>query len=459
VRSLTLKLTLAFLMVSLTGIALVAVIIWAITTIEFNRFLSANSLSTYTTTVTNYYKAHGSWDGVADFLLEQGLLSPTPLPADDAQSSQPPNLNGAPPSPFVLVDQNGKVVAAAGHFHQGDTLSIDRFQQYVAINVNNQLVGYVLDTGGLPRPNLFEQRYINQTKLALVYASLGAVLIAVFLGLVLARSITRPVKELTAASHAMAGGQFDQKVAVRSRDELGELTQTFNTMSADLENARRLRQQMTADIAHDLRTPLSVITGYLEGMKDGVLKPTNTRLEAMYNEAVYLRRLVEDLRTLSLADAGELSLNCQPSQPEEIIERLATTFQFEVEQKGIRLKHSIEAALPTVCVDLERMQQALGNLVSNALRYTPAGGEITLSAGKKADVVQFEVKDTGIGISSEVLEHIFDRFYRGDDSREEGGSGLGLAIAKSIVEAQGGKIHAFSAGPGSGSQFTITFPC
>jgi signal transduction histidine kinase len=312
-------------------------------------------------------------------------------------------------------------------------------------------------TGRAPNPNPFAERYINQTNLALVYASLGAVLIAVLLGLFLAQTITRPVKELTAASRRMAKGDLEQRVSVRSRDELGELTRTFNTMSADLELARQLRQQMTADIAHDLRTPLSVITGYLEGIKDGILKPTPARLEAMYDEAIYLQRLVDDLRTLSLADAGELSLNCQLTPPGEILERLATAFQHQVDQKQISLEVSVEKGLQPIQVDPERMQQVFGNLVSNALRYTPAGGQITLSARREAGAIRFGVKDTGAGMTREALEHIFDRFYRGDDSRQEGGSGLGLAIAKSIVELQGGTIHAASAGPGAGSQLTVEF--
>jgi signal transduction histidine kinase len=459
VRSLTLKLTLAFLLVSLLGIALVAAIIWGFTYIQFNRFLTASGLNEYTATVTSYYAAHGSWEGVTDALLEEGLL-PTPPSAtlQPGRLIDPPDL-ASPPHPFVLVDQNGRVITATGPFHAGDQLSIAQFQENVAIKGNNQVVGYVLVTGGPNHLNPIEERYINQTKLAMVYATLGAVLIAVLLGFFLARTITRPIKELTAATGAMARGQLDQKVAVRSRDELGELTSTFNTMSADLEQARCQRQQMTADIAHDLRTPLSVITGYLEGMKDGVLKPTPARFEAMYAEALYLQRLVEDLRTLSLADAGKLSLNCQPVQPGQVIERLGAAFQHQVEQKQLVLRQSVENGLPLIQVDPERMQQVLGNLVSNALRYTPTGGEIALSARREANTILLEVEDTGAGIPAQALGHVFDRFYRGDDSRQEGGSGLGLAIAKSMVELQGGAINAFSAGPGTGSRFTIQFPC
>jgi signal transduction histidine kinase len=175
----------------------------------------------------------------------------------------------------------------------------------------------------------------------------------------------------------------------------------------------------------------------------------------MYDEAIYLQRLVEDLRTLSLADAGELSMNRQPTQPGDIIQRLAAAFQHQAEQNQIELKTAVDTDLPAVNIDPERMQQALGNLVSNAIRYTPAGGEILLSARREDGHIQIEVKDTGSGIPSDMLPHIFDRFFRGDDSRQEGGSGLGLAIARSIAELEGGKITATSQGPGAGSQFTI----
>lgn len=457
--SLTFKLTLAFLVVSLTGIALVAALVWSITATEFNRFVNDRGLSDYTTMAKNYYQAHQSWSGVADTLHIQNA------PAQNAPASQPDNPSSAgpgasfqPPQPYILVDQNGQVLASAGPVKEGQQVPINNFQQHVAITVNSKTVGYVLVTGRGVHPDPFEARFLQRTNQALILAALGAVLIAVLLGLILARSLTRPIRELTAATSAMASGHLNQQVRVRSRDELGELTQTFNKMSADLEHSNQLRRQMTADIAHDLRTPLSVITGYLEGLKDGVVKPTPRRFAAMHDEAIYLQRLVEDLRTLSLADAGELSMNRQPVQPGELIERLASSFQHQAEQNHIALRTAVEAPLPLVNIDPERMQQALGNLVSNALRYTPEGGEIVLSARQVDGQLQMEVKDTGSGIEASDLEHIFDRFYRGDDSRQEGGSGLGLAIAKSIIELHGGHISAASKGLGAGSLFTIQLP-
>ena len=455
-NSINFKLTLAFLIVGLTGIALVAILVWGVTSNEFNRFVNNRSLSDYTTVAKTYYVAHHSWSGVSDSLRQFN----TSIQSNQTGNGPgPEGVNGPPPQPYLLVDQNWVVVAPGGPFKLDEKVSADHFQSHVAITVNNTTVGYVLVTGRPVRPNSFESSFLQRTSTALLLAALGAAAIALLLGFFLARSITRPIRELTAATRDMAAGHLNQQVPVRSKDELGELTQNFNQMSADLEHSNQLRRQMTADIAHDLRTPLSVITGYLEGLKDGVIKPTPKRFTAMYDESIYLQRLVEDLRTLSLADAGELSLTRQPILPGEIIHRLADTFQHQADINQVHLQTAVDAQLPAINIDPERMQQALGNLVSNALRFTPSGGEIVLSARQEDDHIQMEIKDSGSGIEADELPHVFDRFYRGDESRHDGGSGLGLAIAKSLIELQGGQISASSAGPGTGSVFTIQFPC
>jgi signal transduction histidine kinase len=459
VRSLSVKLTLSFLLVSLTGIALVAALVWGITYIEFNRFLTDRGLNAYTTSATNYYKDNKSWDGIENYLAEQGLAFSRQQQENNNGQNQIPNIEKPPPEPFVLVDSNGLVLVGSRPLHTGEQVTISNYQQNVPIKVDEKVVGYVLVTGRPPDLNPLEQRFLARTNQALILAAIIGSLIAVLLGLFLARTITHPIHELTLASRDMAKGRFNQKVTVRSKDELGELTKTFNQMSADLEHANQVRQQMTADIAHDLRTPLSVITGYLEGLKDGVIKPTPNRFNAMYDEALYLQRLVEDLRTLSLADAGELSLNRQPVQPGEIIEKLAAAFQLEASKNQIQLTTKVDEDLPALNLDPERIQQALSNLMSNAIRHTPEGGEILLQARRVDGCVHLEVIDSGEGISDDMLPHIFDRFYRGDSSRQEGGSGLGLAIAKSIVEIQGGSISATSQGAGAGSSFIIQMPC
>ena len=304
-----------------------------------------------------------------------------------------------------------------------------------------------------------EQRYLDRINQALLWAGLAAGAIAIVLGILLARTLTRPVRELTTAARAMAKGDFKQTVPVRSKDELGELATAFNQMSVDLDQANQARRQMTADVAHDLRTPLTVLSGYLESMQDGVLEPTPARLALLNNEVQHLNRLVDDLRTLSLADAGELSLHRQPVSPTTLLARVASSFEHPAAQKGVALKTEIAPDLPEINVDTERMVQVLSNLVSNALKHTPEGGEIRMAASAEPEAVMIRVEDTGSGITPEALPFVFKRFYRGDTSRqrEDGDSGLGLAIARSIVEAHGGKIMVESE-LGVGTNFTITLP-
>jgi signal transduction histidine kinase len=283
--------------------------------------------------------------------------------------------------------------------------------------------------------------------------------IAVLLGIILARTLTQPVRDLTHAIQAMSRGELRQEVPVRSADELGTLTETFNQMSADLAHANELRRQQIADIAHDLRTPLTVITGYIEALRDGVLKPTPARFETMNTEAQHLKRLVDDLRTLSLADAGELPMQIERVAPRALLDRLAAAYAPQAAARQITLAVSAASEAPDILVDPERMAQVLGNLVTNALRHTPSGGRIDLSAQSQGQAVILVVQDTGEGMPADVLPHVFDRFYRGDAARsqQDGESGLGLAIAKSIVEAHGGTITAAST-PGHGTTFTITLP-
>ena len=360
---------------------------------------------------------------------------------------------------FALADRDGIVVLPAGPYRVGDRVPADELARGAGIEVEGQVVGTALATGHIPALAPMEERYLARTNRASLYATLAAILIALVLGVFLARTLTRPLRELTAAARAMARGELKQQVPVRSRDELGDLAAAFNQMSADLVHANHLRLQMTADIAHDLRTPLTVIAGYLEALRDGVLSPSPDRFETMYQESQHLKRLVEDLRTLSLADAGELTLNAEPVPPGIILEQAAAAYRHLAEQKGITLHLELGPQLPTIRVDPDRMAQVLGNLISNALRYTPAGGQVTLAAQRQADHVALTVQDTGVGVAPEELPHIFDRFYRADESRQaaEEESGLGLAIAKSLTEACGGAISVESM-PGEGTKFTIVCP-
>jgi signal transduction histidine kinase len=288
---------------------------------------------------------------------------------------------------------------------------------------------------------------------------LATTAIAIILGILLSRNLTSPIRELTAATQAMSEGNFGKQVSVRSQDELGELAHSFNKMSADLANSINARRRMTADIAHELRTPLSLILGHAEAVHDGVLPPSPENFEIIREEAGRLEHLVDDLRTLSLADAGELSIEKQSIDLVKLLKDMASVYQHRVQQKAVALELELAAELPSVQADANRITQVITNVLDNALRYTPENGKVILSVKPTRDGVQISIKDSGPGVDGEKVNRIFDRFYRVDDSRNrgEGGSGLGLAIAKSIVQAHGGQIWAES-DPGEGVSVFIVLP-
>ncbi len=467
-RSLTFKLTRAFLIVSITGAVLAMFLARWMMVQAFNQLVLDQTQTDFVTTVTVYYQTNGSWEGMLEYFR---LRNTTPLPGALGQPQPiprgqlpPPNAPGLQPNPrafvFMLADPNGIVIIPIAPYRPGDVIPVTELAEGAPIEVDGQVVGVVVASGEPPALGERETSYLASTNRALIYAGAAAAAVALFLGVFLARSLARPLRELTAATRQIAKGALQQRVPVRSQDEMGELAAAFNQMSADLERANEIRRQMTADIAHDLRTPLSVLGGYIEAMQDGILPPTAERLATMHTEIQHLIRLVDDLRTLSLADAGELSLNLVSLSPADLFGRVRNVYQHTAEQQGVAIEIDAPASVPGVSLDPDRMTQVLGNLVSNALRYTPAGGRITLSAKAQGGGVALMVEDTGQGIPADMLPHIFDRFYRGDESRQQkdGESGLGLAIAKSIVEAHGGSIRADSAGAGKGSIFVITLP-
>ena len=445
---LTLKLSLAFLLVSLIAIGLAAAFVWFTTASDFNQYLVDQRQAEFVAAASEYYRTHGNWQGVDAALRQTGLLPPPAQPGTD-----PP-----PPQPFALVNQDREVIVASGDFPVGQKVQKGILARGIGIESSGLVVGTVLTSGQKPARSQIEEKYLDSINRSLLVAALGSAVIAFLIGLFLARSLTRPVSDLTAAAHALAQGQLDQQVPVRSADELGELARAFNQMSADLQRLNRARQQMTADIAHDLRNPLTVIGGYLEALQDGKLKATPERFATLQAEVQQLQRLVDDLRTLALADGGELALRRQPVDPAELLAQTAAAYQAQADEAEVALLVTAGADLADFPLDPERMQQVLGNLVSNALRHTPPGGQVRLAAAGVPGGLEIRVSDTGSGIEPEILPYIFERSYRGDEARGEGHSGLGLSIARSIVELHGGKIEASSAGAGQGAEFRIVLP-
>ncbi|MBX2997337.1 MAG: HAMP domain-containing histidine kinase [Caldilineaceae bacterium] len=439
-RSLSVKLILAFLLVALTGTLLAAFFVNQRTAREFDRFVANRYEADLLVELTRRYQEFGSWEGF-DSIVVRG------------------RHDEVVPAPVTLLDTDRRVIYSP-IYPAGQQLSAQESRQALPVKDGGETVGWVLfpraEAQGI-NPNSPEATFLRSVQNAILWGSLVAVLVALLLGIFLARTLTHPLRELTEATRSLARGALGQQVPVRSSDELGELTASFNQMSADLAQSVQQRRQMTADIAHDLRTPLSVILGYTEALSDGKIPGAPEIYTVIHGEAQHLQRLIEDLRILSLADAGELTLNRQQMSPAALLERTAAAYTVKAQEKEIDLRMEVSEDLPRISVDPERMAQVLGNLVSNAIRHTPHGGHVVLSADAKDGRVFIHVQDSGEGIAPEDLPHIFNRFYRGNAARVqiEGESGLGLAIVRSLIEAHGGAISVEST-PNIGTIFTAT---
>lgn len=452
-RSLVWKFTLAFWVVSLVGVVLVAVL--AVVLVQersadledrINRDVVANAL-------IRYYNNNGDL--------------PSRRNVSDALSIRD-NIN------WLVIDEKERIILSSSRDPRRPNDS--SVQSATPLIAGDEEIGRLIlltqrgSNGQMEREiSAARAEFLDSFWQSLAFGAVGATALSLLAGILFSRQLTRPIQDLTQATRAVAKGDLDQQVRVQSHDELGELAQAFNQMGHDLADAQRARRQMTADIAHDLRTPLAVIQGHTEGLLDGVLPPTDATFSIIHDESLRLNRLIEDLRTLSLADAGNLPLLKRLSDPQALLERTVVVHKPLADERGVALELNIDGTLPDVDIDSDRMAQVLDNLVSNALRYTHADGTVTLSSHvatsqlSQQTTLFITVEDTGQGISAEDLPHIFDRFYRADKARQRrsgksiGGSGLGLAIAQSVVQQHGGQIQAFSR-LGEGTTFTISLP-
>ena len=281
----------------------------------------------------------------------------------------------------------------------------------------------------------------------LIWATLAALALALLLSYLMTKRVLRPLAQMTRISRELAAGNFANRVEVVTRDEVGQLGAAFNRMADSLAQLEQLRKNMVTDVAHELRTPLTNLRGYLEGLSDGVVPPTRATFRMLESEIMRLVHLVDDLQQLTKAESARAFLQRRNLSVATLIDQLHTLFDPRFQAKQIPLMVHIEPSDLQVYADLDKLLQALRNLLENAWRYTPAGGEVEISATASAEGVEISISNSGPGISAEDLPFIFERFFRADRSRsrEQGGAGIGLSIVKELIEAHGGQVGAESA--------------
>lgn len=443
INSLNFRLLLAFALVIVVTIGSVFFFTYWTTRSEISQFgerMELMQARRVEAELSTYYYRQGSWEGIQPFVAQWG------------------NLYGRR---IILTDNDGVVVADSKGELLGKAYEADMPGIPMSPPWEKGAIGILYLGPGVPPE-------IDIASLHIVYGAIGrffiwgglvAVAIALLLTFVLSWRILAPVKALTQAARRLGKGDFSQRVHVRDKGEVGELAQSFNSMASDLERAEQLRRNMVADAAHELRTPLSNIRGYLEAIRDGIKKPDSDTIRSLDEEASSLSRLVDDLQELSLADAGELKLICRKEDISKLIDEAVAALQPQAAAKGLMLAVSPPKKLPLVNIDSHRIKQVLHNLLENAMAHTSRGGSVTVEAWQQGSQIRVSVVDTGEGIPAKDLPNIFERFYRVDKSRTRatGGSGLGLTIAKRLVEAHGGRIEVQSK-LRKGSRFTFTLP-
>jgi two-component system OmpR family sensor kinase/two-component system sensor histidine kinase BaeS len=393
-----------------------------------------------------YYLGHGSWQGVQAVLEERTNTSIRALRPDWEQT--------------ILLDTSGRVILDHGIANSprvGIIYTPQPDESGLILSINRQPIGMLIMLRSTPpRPWQLIFSLLGPTTVISIFLGI----LTLVIGLLLMRRMINPLSEVIAASQAVSQGDLTARVPVDARnDDLSALSDHFNHMAEELERSDKQRRNMLADIAHELRTPITILRGRLEGILDGVYPPDEAHIAPALEETYLLERLVEDLRLLALAEANQLRFELKPVRLNELAETILGLFSAQAGERNVQLNLEAEADLPEVMVDPQRFQQVLGNLIDNALRYTPEGSTVNLSIHNQEDIVELSVADGGPGIPEDELAHVFDRFWRGEKSRARstGGAGLGLSIARQLVEAQGGKITARNHSP-RGFEVQITLP-
>lgn len=442
----------SFGLIILIALGTVAVVTRYTTEQEVQRFLGHGGqvgLENLTNTLEEFYKSNGSWVGI------DSIEDTRPGRGQGQRGGMSVGIGG-----HTLINAAGVIIYSPTQDEIGTKVPDQQLSQSVSLRVSGEVVGYLLPEGGIPvLPDNFEELLIDRVNRASLLAALVSGGIAILLALILATIILKPVRGLTDAAKMMSGGDLSQRVNVQGKGEFATLGQTFNKMALSLQEAEEHRRAMTADIAHELRNPLAIQRAHLEALQDGVYPLNSENLEPIVEQNQQLTRLVEDLRTLALVDAGALALNQRQTDLVEICQDTVKRFEPQVLGKKISLIMDCRLGELWVAADKERLQQILDNLMQNALRYTPYEGWIKLGLQKMGRFAHITIHNNGLQLSPDSLRHLFERFYRAEKARdrESGGTGLGLAIARQLAEAHGGSLTG-SNHPDGGVVFELTLP-
>jgi len=354
---------------------------------------------------------------------------------------------------LAVFDANKQLIIGRGARSSSEGYTLQ------TIVVESQIVGWL----GLHKrehlKNPLAVGFLTQQSQLLYLVGGGILVLAALTALILSKNLLGPIRKLTVGTQALASRKFDARIKVKSKDELGQLAADFNTMAQTLEQYERLRQQWISDIAHELRTPLSILRGEIEALKDGVREVNPNTLDSLYLETRHLSKIVNDLHELSLADAGALSIEKVPVDPVLILRETLGLFKQRFAENQIKIENNLES-VPTINIigDANRLKQLFSNLLENTLRYADAPGTLRIKQEKAGNCLIIFFEDSGPGVPEEAISQLFDRLYRVEKSRNrnQGGSGLGLSICKSIVHALGGEIRASNANSG-GLRIEIEF--
>ena len=457
-------------------ILLVAVIMLAsvnlFTSRQFKRFILDSDVliaRDYSTLLGNYYEINKeSWNNVDNFINSIWQNSRGRMDRMMMDESDHQNMMGSfPVSEFddsqrmILLDYKGIVIADSLDVKKGELHPSEHWEKGVPVLFNNSTVGTVL-YGSMIEPvlNPMDKDFLQSVNWAIFLSAIGAVLIAIVLGYYFVSSFISPLNHLSRAINRISAGETNVQVSISSEDEINNLADNFNKMSKKLFEAKKWRSQLTADISHEIRTPITTIQGELEAIIDGVYPLDMSTIKNIYEDTIILSGIVEDLQLLDSFEINEQLLNIEKENLHSILENVYNSFKNKANEKDIIIIRDYPEKIPFIDLDRRRFRQVLNNLLSNSLQYSTEKSKITIKTEmintNEKEVLIISVRDTGIGMTEEHLEHIFDRFYRVDTSRSRlsGGTGLGLSISRTIVEAHGGRIKAESI-PGEGTCFSI----